>query len=322
MKVLVTGAAGFIGRAVCEKLLDDGRYSVLAVDNLNDYYSVDLKHARLATLTGRQGFDFHQLDLADRASLENLFQRESIDFVVHLAAQAGVRYSLRNPHVYAQSNLIGMTNLLEACHQYPVKHLLFASSSSVYGKNAKVPFAEDDRTDEPISFYAATKKANEVMAFSYAHLYGLPITGLRFFTVYGPWGRPDMAPWMFTESIINGKTIKVFNNGQLKRDFTYIDDIVDGVLAVMEKIPAGKVPFELFNIGNNNPVFLMDFIRCVEEACGREAQKEFLPMQDGDVPITYADISRLQKATGFAPRTSLPEGMHKFVSWYREFHKL
>jgi UDP-glucuronate 4-epimerase len=322
MKVLVTGAAGFIGRAVCERLLDDGRFDVLAVDNLNDYYSVELKHARLATLEGRQGFVFHRLDLTDREGLEKLFQSESIDFVIHLAAQAGVRYSLRNPHAYAQSNLIGMTNLLEACHLHPVKHLLFASSSSVYGKNAKVPFSEDDRTDEPISFYAATKKANEVMAFSYSHLYGLPITGLRFFTVYGPWGRPDMAPWMFTESIISGKTINVFNNGQLKRDFTYIDDIVGGVLAVMETVPSGKVPFELFNIGNNNPVYLMDFIHCVEEACGHEAQKNYLPMQDGDVPITYADISRLHKATGFTPSTSLEEGIGKFVAWYRSFHHL
>jgi UDP-glucuronate 4-epimerase len=320
MKVLVTGAAGFIGRAVCERLLDDGRFTVVAVDNLNDYYSVELKHARLATLQGRQGFFFHKLDLADREALEHLFSTENIDYVIHLAAQAGVRYSLRNPHAYAQSNLIGMTNLLEACHQYPVKHLLFASSSSVYGKNAKVPFSEDDRTDEPVSFYAATKKANEVMAFSYAHLYGLPITGLRFFTVYGPWGRPDMAPWMFTESIINGKTIKVFNNGQLKRDFTYIDDIVGGVLSLVERIPSGKVPFELFNIGNNTPVYLMDFIRCVEDACGCEAKKEYLPMQDGDVPITYADISRLQKATGFSPRTQLADGMKKFVDWYRSFH--
>lgn len=322
MKVLVTGAAGFIGRAVCEQLLDRGEVSVVAVDNLNDYYPVALKQARLATLEGREGFEFHKLDLADWPAVENLFAHHAFDCVVHLAAQAGVRYSIRNPHVYAQSNLIGMTNLLEACRQHPVRHLLFASSSSVYGKNAKVPFAEDDRTDEPVSFYAATKKANEVMAYSYAHLYGLPITGLRFFTVYGPWGRPDMAPWMFTESIIKGETIRVFNHGQLKRDFTYIDDIVDGVLKVLPHVPQGAVPYQLFNIGNNQPMALMDFIGCVEAACGREAVKEYLPMQDGDVPITYADTTRLQQAIGFAPSTPLAEGMRRFVAWYRTFHGL
>lgn len=322
MKVLVTGAAGFIGRAICEKLLDQGTASVIAVDNLNDYYAVELKQARLATLQGREGFEFLKLDLADWADVDNLFQTHQIDYVIHLAAQAGVRYSIRNPHVYAQSNLIGMTNLLEACRRHPVKHLVFASSSSVYGKNAKVPFSEDDRTDEPVSFYAATKKANEVMAHSYAHLFGLPTTGLRFFTVYGPWGRPDMAPWMFSESIIKGETIKVFNHGQLKRDFTYIDDIVEGVLRVLELIPQKTVPFEIFNIGNHNPVALMDFIHCVEQACGREAKKEYLPMQDGDVPITYADTRRLQEAIGFAPSTSLAEGMQRFVDWYRKFYRV
>lgn len=322
MKVLVTGAAGFIGRAVCEKLLDRGTASVIAVDNLNDYYAVELKQARLATLQGREGFEFQKLDLSDWADVDNLFQTHQIDYVIHLAAQAGVRYSIRNPHVYAQSNLIGMTNLLEACRRHPVKHLVFASSSSVYGKNAKVPFAEDDRTDEPVSFYAATKKANEVMAHSYAHLFGLPTTGLRFFTVYGPWGRPDMAPWMFSESIIKGETIKVFNHGQLKRDFTYIDDIVEGVLRVLELIPKKTVPFEIFNIGNHNPVALMDFIHCVEQACGHEAKKEYLPMQDGDVPITYADTRRLQDAIGFAPSTSLAEGMQRFVDWYRKFYRV
>jgi len=321
MKVLVTGAAGFIGRAVCEKLLDRG-IQLIAVDNLNDYYAVELKQARLATLQGRDGFEFIKLELADWASVDNLFQTHDIDYVIHLAAQAGVRYSIRNPHVYAQSNLIGMTNLLEACRLYPVKHLLFASSSSVYGKNSKVPFSEDDRTDEPVSFYAATKKANEVMAYSYAHLFGLPTTGLRFFTVYGPWGRPDMAPWMFSESILKGETIKVFNHGKLQRDFTYIDDIVEGVLHVLELIPRKAIPFEIFNIGNNNPVSLMDFIHCVENACGCEAIKEYLPMQDGDVPITYADTRRLQAAIGFAPSTSLQEGMKRFVAWYRMFYRV
>jgi UDP-glucuronate 4-epimerase len=262
------------------------------------------------------------VDISDAAMLEDLFATQSIDYVIHLAAQAGVRYSLKNPHAYAQSNLIGMTNLLDLCHRYSVKHLLFASSSSVYGKNSKVPFAEDDRTDEPVSFYAATKKAGEVMAYSYAHLYGLPTTVLRFFTVYGPWGRPDMAPWMFTESILNGKKIKVFNHGDLQRDFTYIDDIVEGVLNILNQVPSEKVPFKLFNIGNNQPVRLMDFIRAVEDACGREAIKDFLPMQDGDVPITYADTSRLHAATGFSPSTPLQEGMQRFVTWYREFHQL
>jgi len=322
MKVLVTGAAGFIGRAVCEKLLDGAAASVIAVDNLNDYYAVELKQARLATLQGRERFEFIKLDLADWSAVENLFKTHQIDYVIHLAAQAGVRYSIINPHVYAQSNLIGMTNLLEACRLYPVKHLLFASSSSVYGKNAKVPFSEDDRTDEPVSFYAATKKASEVMAHSYAHLFALPITGLRFFTVYGPWGRPDMAPWMFTESILNGKPIKIFNHGIMQRDFTYIDDIVEGVLRVLERIPQKPVPFDLFNIGNNNPVPLMDFIHCIEQACGCEAKKEYLPMQDGDVPITYADTRRLEQAIGFAPSTSLAEGMQNFVAWYRNFYSV
>ncbi|WP_215779511.1 NAD-dependent epimerase/dehydratase family protein [Paludibacterium sp. B53371] len=322
MKVLVTGAAGFIGRAVCEKLLDCGQHTVLAVDNLNDYYSVELKHARLATLQGRQDFEFHQLDIADAPALDALFDGQGIDYVIHLAAQAGVRYSLKNPHAYAQSNLMGMTNLLDVCHRHGIKHLVFASSSSVYGKNAKVPFAEDDRTDEPVSFYAATKKAGEVMAHSFAHLYQMPVTALRFFTVYGPWGRPDMAPWMFTESILNGETIRVFNNGDLQRDFTYIDDIVEGVLAVMTRIPDTQVPFALFNIGNNNPVRLMDFISTVEEACGQKANKTFLPMQDGDVPITYADTRRLHAATGFAPSTPLAQGMKKFVDWYKAYHGL
>jgi UDP-glucuronate 4-epimerase len=322
MKVLVTGAAGFIGRAVCEKLLDRGEVTVVGLDNLNDYYAVELKQARLATLHGRPGFAFHQLDLADYPSLVALFQSQHFDHVIHLAAQAGVRYSIENPQAYAQSNLMGMTNLLEVCRQHPVGHLLFASSSSVYGKNTKVPFSEDDRTDEPLSFYAATKKANEVMAYSYAHLFGLRITGLRFFTVYGPWGRPDMAPWIFTQSILRGETIKVFNHGQLKRDFTYIDDIVEGVLRVMERIPQQNIPFELFNIGNNRPVALMDFIQCVENACGKEAIKEYLPMQDGDMPITYADINRLQTAVGFTPSTTLAQGMQCFVDWYRQHYQI
>jgi UDP-glucuronate 4-epimerase len=232
-----------------------------------------------------------------------------------------VRYSIDNPHVYAQSNLVGHTNMLEACRRYPVQHLVFASSSSVYGKNAKVPFSEDDRVDEPVSFYAATKKANEVMAHSYAHLYQLPITGLRFFTVYGPWGRPDMAPWLFTEAILNGDPIKVFNHGQMQRDFTFIDDIVEGVLRVMAHPASGDVPFAVFNIGNHNPVPLMDFIEATEAACGREAVKQYLPMQDGDVPVTYADTARLRAAVGFSPDTPLRDGMQAFVDWYRDYHQ-
>ncbi len=324
MKVLVTGAAGFIGRAVCEKLLDQGGVSLTGVDNLNDYYAVSLKHARLATLTGREGFVFHKLDLADWEALDVLFAEGGFDYVIHLAAQAGVRYSIQNPHVYAQSNLLGMTNMLEACRRHPVRHLVYASSSSVYGKNAKVPFSEDDRVDEPVSFYAATKKANEVMAHSYAHLYRLPVTGLRFFTVYGPWGRPDMAPWLFTEAILKGDTIKVFNHGKMQRDFTYIDDIVEGVLRVMTHIPADtgqKPPYALFNIGNHNPAQLMDFIAATEAACGREAVKSYHPMQDGDVPVTYADTARLRAAVGFSPDTPLAEGMQRFVDWYRDYHQ-
>ncbi|MCP9757731.1 NAD-dependent epimerase [Aquitalea sp. S1-19] len=322
MKVLVTGAAGFIGRAVCERLLVRDGVEVVGIDNLNDYYAVELKHARLATLQGQSGFSFHQLDIADMAGLDSLFAGEHFDYVIHLAAQAGVRYSIENPHVYAESNLTGFTNVLEGCRRYPVKHLVFASSSSVYGRNAKVPFSEDDRVDLPVSFYAATKKANEVMAASYAHLYGLPATGLRFFTVYGPWGRPDMAPWLFTDAILNGRPIKVFNHGKMQRDFTYIDDIVEGVLRVMAHVPTGELPYALFNIGNHNPVELMAFIEATEAACGREAVKEYLPMQDGDVPITYADTARLRAAVGFSPDTPLMEGMQCFVDWYRHYHKL
>jgi len=324
MKILLTGVAGFIGRAVAERLLQQAGIQVVGVDNLNDYYPVSLKQARLATLEGRDGFRFVQLDLADWTALNALCGAESFDYVIHLAAQAGVRYSIDNPHVYAQSNLLGMTNVLEACRRHAVKHLVYASSSSVYGQNAKVPFAEDDRVDAPVSFYAATKKANEVMAHSYAHLYELPCTGLRFFTVYGPWGRPDMAPWLFTEAILQGRPIKVFNHGQMQRDFTYIDDIVEGVVRVMQHVPTagkGQPPYALFNIGNHNPVALLDFIHSIEAACGREAVKEYYPMQDGDVPVTYADTSRLRAAVGFSPDTPLQTGMQAFVDWYRAYHQ-
>ncbi|AQR66290.1 protein CapI [Aquaspirillum sp. LM1] len=320
MKVLVTGAAGFIGRACAQALLRAG-HQVVAVDNLNDYYPVSLKHARLATLKNQPDFQFYPQDVADWPALDALFAQNRPDAVIHLAAQAGVRYSIENPHTYAQSNLIGMTNILEACRHYPVQHLVYASSSSVYGKNAKVPFSEDDRTDHPVSFYAASKKANEVMAASYSHLYQLPATGLRFFTVYGPWGRPDMAPWLFTEAILQGKPIKVFNHGRLQRDFTYIDDIVEGILRVLALPPQGELPHALYNIGNHQPVELMQFIATIEQALGREAEKIYLPMQDGDVPVTYADTRRLREAVGFSPDTALADGMRRFVEWYREYHQ-
>lgn len=320
MKVLLTGAAGFIGRATAEALLKAG-HQVVAVDNLNDYYAVSLKHARLATLREQPGLQFYPLDVADWPALDALFAEQRPDAVIHLAAQAGVRYSIQNPHAYAQSNLLGMTHILEACRQHPVQHLVYASSSSVYGKNAKAPFAEDDRTDQPVSFYAASKKANEVMAASYSHLYQLPATGLRFFTVYGPWGRPDMAPWLFTEAILRGEPIKVFNHGRLQRDFTYIDDIVEGILRVLAQPPQGDCPHTLYNIGNHQPVELMTFISTIEQALGREAEKIYLPMQDGDVSITYADTQKLRDAVGFSPDTPLADGMRRFVDWYRAYHQ-
>ena len=320
MKVFVTGAAGFIGRACAQALLGAG-HQVVAVDNLNDYYPVSLKHARLATLKNQPDFQFYPQDVADWPALNTLFAQNRPDVVIHLAAQAGVRYSIENPHTYAQSNLIGMTNILEACRHYPVQHLVYASSSSVYGKNAKVPFSEDDRTDHPVSFYAASKKANEVMAASYSHLYQLPATGLRFFTVYGPWGRPDMAPWLFTEAILRGEPIKVFNHGRLQRDFTYIDDIVEGILRVLARPPQGELPHALYNIGNHQPVELMQFIATIEQALGQEAKKIYLPMQDGDVPVTYADTQKLRDAVGFSPDTALADGMRCFVEWYREYHQ-
>ncbi|WP_046156177.1 NAD-dependent epimerase/dehydratase family protein [Chromobacterium vaccinii] len=321
MKILVTGAAGFIGRAVCEALLRRSGVMVFGIDNLNDYYAVELKNARLATLQGLPGFYFHKLDIADWAGMEALFAQERFDYVIHLAAQAGVRYSLQNPHAYAESNLMGFTNVLEACRRYPVKHLVFAGSSSIYGSRTEVPFSEDQRVDLPVSFYAATKRANELMAASYSHLYGLPTTSLRFFTVYGPWGRPDMAPWLFVDAILHGRPIKVFNHGKMQRDFTYIDDIVEGIVRVMEHVPFDELPHMIFNIGNHQPVELMRFIEITEQACGREAVKEYFPMQDGDVPITYADTARLRAAVGFAPSTPLDVGMQRFVDWFRAFHQ-
>ena len=330
MKVLVTGAAGFIGMYVCERLLARGD-EVVGIDNLNDYYDVRLKEARLARLAGTPGFRFVRLDIADTAQLAGLFASERFTRVVHLAAQAGVRYSLKNPLAYAQSNLLGFVNVLEGCRNGAVEHLVYASSSSVYGGNAKMPFAEGDAVDHPVSLYAATKKSNELMAHSYSHLFGLSATGLRFFTVYGPWGRPDMAYWGFTEKILRGESIDVFNHGDMLRDFTYIDDIVDGVIRVLDK-PAtpdpafdplrpdagtAQVPHRLFNIGNSEPVQLLHFITTLEAALGREAVKRFLPMQDGDVPATYADTRRLADWVGLPAKTSIETGIARFVDWYR-----
>jgi len=325
MKVLVTGAAGFIGMHTSARLLARGD-EVVGIDNLNDYYDPKLKQDRLAQLTPHANFRFEKVDIADRAVVSALFERHRFDRVVHLAAQAGVRYSLQNPHAYVDSNLAGFVNVLEGCRHHGVAHLAYASSSSVYGGNKKMPFSETDPVDHPVSLYAATKKANELMAHTYSHLYGLPSTGLRFFTVYGPWGRPDMAYFLFTRAILEGRAIDVFNHGDMKRDFTYVDDIVEGVVRVLDKAatpPAGStVPHRVFNIGNNDPVQLLDFIACIEERLGKTAQKRLLPMQDGDVPATYADISALQDWVGFRPATPLAEGLAKFVDWYGRYYGL
>ncbi|HJV25095.1 MAG TPA: NAD-dependent epimerase [Aromatoleum sp.] len=333
MKILVTGAAGFIGMHAAQVLLARGD-QVVGIDNLNDYYDPQLKLDRLARLTPNPGFRFVKLDVADRAGMEKLFAEEKFDRVIHLAAQAGVRYSLQNPHAYIESNVVGFTNILEGCRHNKVQHLVYASSSSVYGGNTKMPFSEHDSVDHPVSLYAATKKANELMAHTYSHLYDLPTTGLRFFTVYGPWGRPDMALFLFTKAILEGRPIDVFNHGKMKRDFTYIDDIVEGVIRTLDRVaepdPAfdplnpdpsrGKAPYRVFNIGNNNPVELMSFIEAIEEAVGQKAEKNFLPMQDGDVPATYADTNELNAWTGFAPAMSVREGVGRFVAWYRAYH--
>lgn len=333
MNILVTGAAGFIGMHVCQKLLQRGD-TVVGIDNLNDYYSPALKLARLEQLQPFSSFSFEKLDVADTNAINGLFAEHKFDSVVHLAAQAGVRYSLQNPMAYAQSNLIGFTNILEACRHNPVQHLVYASSSSVYGGNTKVPFSEADNVDHPVSFYAASKKANELMAHSYAHLYGIPSTGLRFFTVYGPWGRPDMAMWLFTEAILQDKPIKVFNHGKLQRDFTYVDDIVEGVVRVLDQpaTPAedfandplnpaiSDAPHRIFNIGNHQPVELETFISTLEQCLGKPAIKNYMDMQAGDVFATYADTSRLQTAVGFHPDTKLADGIAQFVNWYKQYH--
>ena len=331
MKILVTGAAGFIGMHVSERLLARGD-QVVGLDNLNDYYAPALKEARLARLASHPDFRFVKMDVADRAGMESLFVTETFDYVIHLAAQAGVRHSLKNPHAYIDSNLVGFMNILEGCRHSRVKHLVYASSSSVYGGNTKMPFSENDGVDHPVSIYAATKKANELMAHTYSHLYELPTTGLRFFTVYGPWGRPDMALFLFTKAILEGRPIDLFNHGRMKRDFTYIDDIVEGVVRTLDHVATpdpgfdplhpcagtSHAPYRIFNIGNSEPVELMEFVNAIEEALGITAQKNMLPMQAGDVPATYADTQALGVWTGFAPKTGVREGVRRFVAWYQQ----
>lgn len=333
-KILVTGAAGFIGFHLSRRLLSGGD-AVTGLDNLNAYYDVALKEARLSLLEGSGAFRFARVDIADRQAVSALFHSERFDVVVNLAAQAGVRYSLENPHAYVESNLVGFTNILEGCRHQQVPHLVFASSSSVYGANTRMPFSVHDNVDHPLSLYAATKKANELMAHTYASLYGLPCTGLRFFTVYGPWGRPDMALFLFTRAILEGRPIQVFNEGRMERDFTYIDDIVEGVVRIMERIPGPDrawdgarpdpsrsfAPYRLYNIGNNRPVNLMDFIAILEDRLGRKATTRLLPMQPGDVPATFADIDDLTADAGFRPSTPIEEGIGRFVEWYRDYYR-
>jgi UDP-glucuronate 4-epimerase len=319
--ILVTGAAGFIGMHVAKVLLARGE-SVVGLDNLNDYYDPRLKHARLGQLVQHPGFTFVPLDIVDVQGLNDLFGQFRPSRVIHLAAQAGVRYSLKNPQAYVQSNLVGFANILEACRHHGIDHLVYASSSSVYGANSKLPFSTTDNVDHPVSLYAATKKSNELMAHAYSHLFGLATTGLRFFTVYGPWGRPDMSPWLFTQAITEGRPIDVFNHGHMLRDFTYVDDIVEGTLRVLDRPPLPQdsaPPYHLYNIGNHQPVALMQFIETLEEALGQRAEKRFLPMQPGDVPATYADTADLQRDTGFAPRTLLADGLQNWVQWYRSY---
>lgn len=331
-KYLVTGAAGFIGFHLCKRLLDDGG-EVIGIDNLNNYYDLNLKIDRLKQIEGYKTFNFHKTDLADREAISKVFNENGFDVVVNLAAQAGVRYSLENPYAYVDSNLVGFVNILEGCRHSKVKHLVFASSSSVYGANTKMPFSVHHNVDHPVSLYAATKKANELMAHTYASLYNLPCTGLRFFTVYGPWGRPDMALFLFTKAILEGKPIDVFNYGKMQRDFTYIDDIIEGVVRIIDRIPlpdpdwsgdkpdtaTSYAPYKLYNIGNNHPVELMKFIEVLENCLGRKAEKNLLPIQAGDVPATYADVDDLMKDVGFKPATSIEDGIKEFVKWYKYY---
>jgi UDP-glucuronate 4-epimerase len=332
--ILVTGAAGFIGYHVAGRLLQSGR-TVVGLDNLNAYYDPKLKEARLAELRRCQGFSFAKLDLADRAAIQALFKEYRFPYVVHLAAQAGVRYSLVDPFAYVDANLAGFTNILEGCRHNGCQHLLFASSSSVYGGNTKMPFSVHDNVDHPLSFYGATKKANELMAHAYAHLYRLPTTGLRFFTVYGPWGRPDMAMWLFTKAIVAGEPIKLFNHGKMRRDFTYVDDVVESVVRMIERAPSANAnwsgeapdpgsstaPWRVYNIGNNNPVEVVDVVGLLEQAVGKKAKRELVPMQPGDVPETYADVDDLMRDIGFRPSTPIAEGIRRFVDWYRGYHR-
>ncbi len=319
---LVTGAAGFIGMHLSKSLLELG-CSVVGLDNMNDYYDVNLKYARLDILKKFDKFKFYKMDMAEKDSLRALFNENSIDVVINIAAQAGVRYSIENPDVYIQSNIVGFFNILENCRRHYVKHLLYASSSSVYGANIKVPFSTEDKVDNPVSLYAATKKSNELMAYTYSHLYRIPATGMRFFTVYGPYGRPDMAYFSFTKAIMEDKPIRVFNNGDMYRDFTYIDDVVSGILPLIENSPAlnmENVPYKIYNIGNNKPEKLLDFIAAIEKAVGKKAVKEFYPMQPGDVYQTYADVTDLLQDVGFRPNTLIGEGIGRFVAWYKEFY--
>ncbi|MCG3111149.1 MAG: NAD-dependent epimerase [Candidatus Manganitrophus sp. SB1] len=334
MKVLVTGAAGFIGFHLSSRLLSQG-HEVVGLDNLNDYYDVSLKQARLKQLEGHSNFRLVKADLADRPKMEEVFRNDRYERVFHLAAQAGVRYSLTNPHVYIESNLVGFLHILEGCRQAQVPHLIYASSSSVYGANTQMPFSVHDRVDHPVSLYAATKKANELMAHTYSHLYRIPTTGLRFFTVYGPWGRPDMALFLFSKAILTGKPIELFNFGKMERDFTYIDDIIEGVVRVGEKIPApdpnwssrnpdpatSSAPYRIFNIGNNNPVALLKLLDTLEQCLGKKGERRLVPIQPGDVPATYADVDDLMKEVGFKPATPIEEGVRRFVDWYRGYYR-
>ena len=334
-KILVTGAAGFIGFHLTQRLLARGD-EVVGLDNLNDYYRVQLKHDRLSQLVEHEKFRFLEMDIADRERMPGVFKSEQFDVVINLAAQAGVRYSLENPHAYIDANIVGFTNVLEGCRHNGVKHLVYASSSSVYGGNTTMPFSIHDNVDHPISLYAATKKANELMAHTYSHLYGLPTTGLRFFTVYGPWGRPDMALFLFTEAIVSGKPINVFNNGEMRRDFTYVDDIVEGIMRVADNTAAANPdwssaapdpatsasPYRVYNIGNNQPVELMHLIEVLEDCLGKKAEKNFMGMQPGDVPATFADVDDLIRDVDFKPATPIETGVANFVEWYREYHKV
>ena len=335
MTILVTGAAGFIGFHTSQYLLGRGD-TVIGVDNLNDYYDTSLKEARLFQLNNNDKFSFHKIDITNKDVIDNIFKSKSPTHVIHLAAQAGVRYSLQNPYAYIDSNITGFMNILEACRNNPVKHLVFASSSSVYGANTQMPFSVSDNVDHPLSMYAATKKSSELMAHTYSHLYNIPVSGLRFFTVYGPWGRPDMALFIFTRKIINGEKIDIFNNGQHKRDFTYIDDIVEGVVRVSDKVvtankdwnsdkpdPAtSKAPYRLYNIGNNSPVDLMYFIELIEKNLGKRADKNYLPLQLGDVPETYADVDTLIDYVDYSPSTSIETGVKSFVKWFKDYYKV